>query len=31
LNKEDLIEGVGIGSMLGLAHMIKESQNVLSF
>src|SRR3972149_74308 len=31
LNKEDLIEGVKIGSMLELAHWIKESQNVLSF
>lgn len=31
LNKEDLIEGVKIGSMLGLAHWIKESQKVVSF
>jgi len=31
LSKEDLIEGVNIGSMLGLAHWIKESQKVLSF
>jgi uncharacterized protein involved in oxidation of intracellular sulfur len=31
LSKEDLIEGARIGTMLGLAHWIKESQKVLSF
>ncbi len=31
LDKEGLIEGAKIGSMLGLAHWIKESQKVLSF
>ncbi|HKZ94478.1 MAG TPA: DsrE family protein [Candidatus Bathyarchaeia archaeon] len=31
LAKEDVIEGVEIGSMLGLAQWIKESQKVLSF
>lgn len=31
LTKENLIEGVEIGSMTGLAHWIKESQKILSF
>ncbi len=31
LTKEDLVEGVKVGSMLGLAHWIKDSQKVLSF
>jgi uncharacterized protein involved in oxidation of intracellular sulfur len=31
LNKDDLIGGVNIGSMLGLARWMKESQNALSF
>lgn len=31
LEKDDLIEGVKIGSMIGLAHWIKESEKVLTF
>jgi len=31
LAKEDLVEGVEVGSMIELAHWIKESQKVLSF
>jgi len=31
LNQEDLIEGIEIGTMMMLAHWIKESQKVLSF
>jgi len=31
LKQEDLIEGVEIGTMMMLAHWIKESQKVLSF
>jgi len=31
LNQQDLIEGVEIGTMMMLAHWIKESQKVLSF
>jgi uncharacterized protein involved in oxidation of intracellular sulfur len=31
LSKEDLIEGVEMGSMIGLAKWTKESQAVLSF
>ena len=31
LNKEDLIEGVTVGSMMGLAHWVKESSKILSF
>jgi uncharacterized protein involved in oxidation of intracellular sulfur len=31
LSKEDLLEGIEVGSMIELAHWIKESQKVLSF
>lgn len=31
LAKEDLVEGVEVGTMSGLANWIKESQKVLSF
>jgi len=31
LVKEDLVEGVEVGTMSGLVHWIKESQKVLSF
>jgi len=31
LAKEDLLEGVEVGTMSGLAHWVKESQKVLSF
>ena len=31
LSQEDLIEGIEIGTMMMLAHWIKESQKVLSF
>lgn len=31
LNQEDLIEGIEIGTMMMLAHWIKESQKILSF
>lgn len=31
LSKEDLVEGVDIGAMVGLAQWIKESRAVLSF
>lgn len=31
LNKEDLVEGVEIGTMMGLVKWIEESKTVLSF
>jgi len=31
LNQEDLIEGIEMGTMMTLAHWIKESQKVLTF
>jgi len=31
LNREDLIQGINIGSMLGFAHWVKESHKVLAF
>ena len=31
LNQEDLVEGVEVGTMMGLANWVKESQTVLSF
>jgi len=31
LRQEDLVEGIGVGSMMDLAHWVKESQKVLSF
>jgi uncharacterized protein involved in oxidation of intracellular sulfur len=31
LNQEDLIEDIEIGTMMMLAHWIKESQKILSF
>lgn len=31
LAKQDLVDGVEVGTMSGLAHWVKESQKVLSF
>jgi len=31
LSREDLVEGVEVGTMMGLADWVKESQKVLSF
>jgi len=31
LRQEDLMEGIRVGSMIDLAHWVKESQKILSF
>jgi uncharacterized protein involved in oxidation of intracellular sulfur len=31
IEKDDLIEGIEVGTMMTLAHWIKESQKILSF